>query len=81
MGMMADEPKEIYFQKDNIPKTVMINGKPLECRIGETRWFDLNRQKHKLKLGAPTRELYLDDRPYELCFGGPSLRVSEIMKK
>jgi pre-mRNA cleavage complex 2 protein Pcf11 len=42
-------------------------------------WFlclgTLNIFFHRIRLGAPTRELYVDGKWYECCFGGPPVTV------
>ena len=83
MGKMGDDPRQISFKRDNQPRTVLINGKPMEIMLGEAKRFELNRKQHTLKIGSPTRELYIDDRHYEVFFGGPAVRVSsnEFLKK
>lgn len=70
MGIQGDEPRDLNFQMDDLPRTILINGKPLELFLGETKKFDLNRVTHTLKLGTPGRELYIDDKRHELFFGG-----------
>lgn len=78
MGMMNDEPRELSFQRDDVPRTVLINGKPLEIYLGEVKKFDLNRKPHSLQLGVPGRELYIDEKRYELFFGGRPKQVRRI---
>jgi len=75
MGQMADEPKEISFQRDGRVRTVFINRMPVEICIGDTKPFEWNRKTHTLRLGAPTRELFIDEKHYEICFGGPPIKV------
>ncbi len=70
MGIQGDEPRDLNFQMDDLPRTILINGKPLKLFLGETKKFDLNQVTHTLKLGTPGRELYIDDKKYELFFGG-----------
>jgi pre-mRNA cleavage complex 2 protein Pcf11 len=79
MGVMADEPKEISFQKDGRSRTVFINRLPVEISIGETKHFDWGRKPYTMRLGAPTRELYINGRHYEVCFGGPPIKVRLIL--
>lgn len=69
-GLNGDEPRDLTFQLDDIARTILINGKPLELFLGETKKFDLNRVTHSLKIGSPGRELCIDDKRYELFFGG-----------
>ena len=75
-GPQGDEPREISFHRGT-PKNVYIDKErePIRCFIGKPAMIYLDRQKHTLKLGAPTRELYIDGDHYEACFGGPPTRI------
>ena len=77
--MLGDEPREISFRKTE-SKNVFIDQEPqpVRCFIGKPVLIYLDRKKHMLKLGAPTRELFIDGDHYEACFGGPPVRVSVI---
>ncbi|CAG7733227.1 unnamed protein product [Allacma fusca] len=74
--LLGDEPREISFHK-GVPKNVFIDQErdPVRCFIGKPVQIYLNRKKVNLKLGAPTRELYIDGDYYEALFGGPPVRV------
>ena len=72
---MGDDPREISFQTEPQPRTVVINREPINCRIGEVRTFYLGRAKHTIKIGAPTREIYIDGVGYEVCFGGIPVQI------
>lgn len=69
-GINGEEPRDLTFQVDDLPRTILINGKPLEIYMGEIKKFDLNRVTHILKIGTPGRELCIDDKRHELFFGG-----------
>lgn len=65
-----DDPREIYFQGP--PKNVIFDDLfSVLCHFNAPdREFLLDCQPHRVRLGAPTRELYLDGKFYECFFGG-----------
>lgn len=65
-----DDPREIYFQGP--PKNVIFDDLfSVLCHFNTPdREFLLDCQPHRVRLGAPTRELYLDGQFYECFFGG-----------
>jgi len=65
-----DEPREIYFQGP--PKNVIFDDLfSVLCHFNTPdREFLLDFQPHRVRLGAPTRELYLDGKFFECFFGG-----------
>lgn len=65
-----DDPREIYFQGP--PKNVIFDDLfSVLCHFNTPdREFLLDCQPHRVRLGAPTRELYLDGKFYECFFGG-----------
>lgn len=65
-----DDPREIYFQGP--PKNVIFDDLfPVLCHFNAPdREFLLDCQPHRVRLGAPTRELYLDGKFYKCFFGG-----------
>jgi len=65
-----DDPREIYF--NGPPKNVIFDDLfSVLCHFNSPdREFLLDCQPHKVRLGAPTRELYLDGKFYECFFGG-----------
>lgn len=68
-----EDPREIYFQGP--PKNVIFDDLfSVLCHFNTTdREFLLDCQPHRVRLGAPTRELYLDGKFYECYFGGPPI--------
>jgi len=64
-----DDPREIYFQGP--PKNIIFDDLfPVLCHFNSPdREFLLDGQPHRVRLGAPTRELYLDGNFYECFFG------------
>ena len=71
-----DDPKEIGFQEDGV-RRVLIDGKEtITCAFNESfKEFLYMGEVHTVKLGGPTRELYIDDRWYKCFFGGPAISV------
>lgn len=73
--MSWDDPREISFQNgtrlvtfdDKETFTLAFNDDFKNVVIGGV--------EHKIKLGAPTRELYIDDKWYECFFGGPGIGI------
>ncbi|XP_051175876.1 uncharacterized protein LOC127291029 isoform X2 [Leptopilina boulardi] len=71
-----DDPREIGFQ-DGV-RRVLIDGKEtIMCAFNEPyQEFRYKEKVHRIKLGGPTRELYVDDRWYECYFGGPPISIN-----
>lgn len=73
--MSWDDPREISFQNgtrlitfdDKESFTLSFNDAYREVSIGG--------KLHRIRLGAPTRELYIDDKWYECFFGGPGIGI------
>lgn len=73
--MSWDDPREISFQSgsrvitfdDKESFTLSFNDTYREVSIGG--------KPHRIRLGAPTRELYIDDKWYECFFGGPGIGI------
>jgi len=65
-----DDPREIYFQGP--PKNVIFDDLfSVLCHFNSPdREFLLDCRPHRVRLGAPTRELYLDGKFFECFFGG-----------
>lgn len=65
-----DDPREIGFQ--NGARRALINEKDTMMLIfnGPYQEFTFEGQVHRIKLGTPTKELCVDDKWYECCFGG-----------
>lgn len=74
--MNFDDPREISFQNgtrrvvfnDTDIYMLNFNAPYLDLKIGDTL--------HKVKLGAPSREIFIDGVPYECYFGGPGISIS-----
>ncbi|KFB43760.1 AGAP001271-PA-like protein [Anopheles sinensis] len=84
--MNWDEPKEIGFQKGS--RMVVVDGREtFELGFNEPyKSVSIDNKVYQMRLGAPTRELYIDDRWYECYFGdtlntirlGDSQRIFKI---
>lgn len=64
--MAADDPRLLGFQP--AMRRVLLDGMPLECTVNNEHYseFLFDGQVHRIKLGAPTRELYIDDKWYTI---------------
>lgn len=73
--MSWDDPREISFQ--NGSRRVIIDEKDVfMLNFNEQyREITLNGVMHQIKLGAPTREFYIDGKWYECYFGGSGIGV------
>ncbi|KAI5703105.1 hypothetical protein M8J75_007733 [Diaphorina citri] len=70
-----DDPREIGFMK-GVRKITIDGTETVLCQLNAPyKEFMIDGAKHRIRLGNPTRELYIDDDYYECCFGGPPLRV------
>ncbi|XP_020708436.2 uncharacterized protein LOC105686821 isoform X2 [Athalia rosae] len=73
--MNWDDPREIGFQ-DGVRRILIDEKDTVTCAFnGDYKEFIYEGEVHKIKLGAPTRELWVDDRWYECYFGGPSIKI------
>ncbi|XP_015922449.2 pre-mRNA cleavage complex 2 protein Pcf11 isoform X2 [Parasteatoda tepidariorum] len=67
-------PHELTFKGEQ--KSIHIEGLPNPILLnfdGKSAEFEINGKKHTICLGIPTREVYIDNQPYEIKFGGPPL--------
>lgn len=73
--MSWDDPREISFQ--NGTRVVTFDDKEsFTLSFNDTyRDVTIGGNPHKIRLGAPTRELYIDGRWYECFFGGPGIGI------
>ncbi|XP_011308584.1 uncharacterized protein [Fopius arisanus] len=79
--MSWDDPREIGFQ-DGTRRILIDDKDTITCAFNEPyKEFLYENDVHKIRLGAPTRELYIDDRWYECYFGGPPITVDLGSKK
>uniref|UniRef100_A0A8D9EB98 Pre-mRNA cleavage complex 2 protein Pcf11 n=1 Tax=Cacopsylla melanoneura TaxID=428564 RepID=A0A8D9EB98_9HEMI len=76
-----DDPREIGFVK-GVRKITFDGAETVLCQLNAPfKDFVIDGAKHRIRLGNPTRELYIDDDFYECCFGGPPLCVNISGKK
>ncbi|KAG7198467.1 hypothetical protein KM043_005849 [Ampulex compressa] len=79
--MNWDDPREIGFQ-DGIRRILIDEKDTITCAFNDQyKEFMYEGEVHRIKLGAPTRELYVDDRWYECYFGGMPVMVELGGKK
>uniref|UniRef100_A0A182QI56 CID domain-containing protein n=1 Tax=Anopheles farauti TaxID=69004 RepID=A0A182QI56_9DIPT len=73
--MNWDEPKEIGFQKG--ARTVVVDDREtFELGFNEPyKSVSIENKVYQMRLGAPTRELYIDDSWYECYFGDPPTTI------
>ncbi|XP_076236158.1 pcf11 cleavage and polyadenylation factor subunit isoform X2 [Calliopsis andreniformis] len=79
--MNWDDPREIGFQ-DGIRRILIDDKDTITCAFNDQyKEFMYEGEVHRIKLGAPTRELYVDDRWYECYFGGMPVTIDLGGKK
>ncbi|EFN78884.1 Pre-mRNA cleavage complex 2 protein Pcf11 [Harpegnathos saltator] len=79
--MNWDDPREIGFQ-DGIRRILIDEKDTITCAFNDQyKEFIYEGEVHRIKLGAPTRELYIDDRWYECYFGGMPITIELGGKK
>ncbi|XP_076676323.1 pcf11 cleavage and polyadenylation factor subunit isoform X2 [Andrena cerasifolii] len=79
--MNWDDPREIGFQ-DGIRRILIDDKDTITCAFNDPyKEFIYEGEVHRIKLGAPTRELYVDDRWYECYFGGMPVTIDLGGKK
>ncbi|XP_014476852.1 PREDICTED: uncharacterized protein LOC106745607 isoform X2 [Dinoponera quadriceps] len=79
--MNWDDPREIGFQ-DGIRRILIDEKDTITCAFNDPyKEFIYEGEVHRIKLGAPTRELYIDDRWYECYFGGMPITIELSGKK
>ncbi|XP_063698350.1 uncharacterized protein LOC134829266 [Culicoides brevitarsis] len=73
--MNNDDPREIGFE--NGQRRLTIDGQEATYLAFNDVYkpVSIQGQLHHVRLGAPTRELYLDNMPYECYIGGPALPI------
>ena len=68
--MSDDTVCELIFLPDSEDRRVIINNKDVVIFNGVNQGykeFELDGEKHKIKIGSPTRELWIDGKWYECC--------------
>ncbi|XP_018312633.1 uncharacterized protein Pcf11 isoform X1 [Mycetomoellerius zeteki] len=79
--MNWDDPREIGFQ-DGIRRILIDEKDTITCAFNDQyKEFMYEGEVHRIKLGAPTRELYVDDCWYECYFGGMPITIELGGKK
>ncbi|KAL0115350.1 hypothetical protein PUN28_010706 [Cardiocondyla obscurior] len=79
--MNWDDPREIGFQ-DGTRRILIDEKDTITCAFNDQyKEFMYEGEVHRIKLGAPTRELYVDDCWYECYFGGLPITIELGGKK
>lgn len=73
--MSWDDPREISFQ--NGARIITFDDKESFCLNFNDTYKDvtIGGLPHRIRLGAPTREFYIDGKWYECFFGGPGIGI------
>nr|CAH7763637.1 unnamed protein product [Callosobruchus chinensis] len=72
-----DDPREISFQEDKKVRHVTFNDKETYS-LGLGRPYvevQVNGKPHMVRIGAPSRELFIDHVPYECYFNSAGIRI------
>uniref|UniRef100_A0A1I8ADH8 C2H2-type domain-containing protein n=1 Tax=Steinernema glaseri TaxID=37863 RepID=A0A1I8ADH8_9BILA len=64
-------PHRIFFSGP--PRDVVIDGVPHRVAFGEEKRVFIDGELHVLRLGSPSRELYIGGYPFKGIFGGPPI--------
>lgn len=68
-----DEPRTLYFKSG--ARTVRIDGRPVLCRFNDNyRPLVVDGVRYQVRLGAPTREVFIDGRGFPLLLAGSRCR-------
>lgn len=76
--MSWDDPREISFQHGGPPRRIVFDDVDVFLMsLNDPEWTEvsINGQMHRIRLGAPTRELWVDGLYYEAIFGGKAVPV------
>lgn len=73
--MSWDDPREISFQSGS--RMITFDDKESFCLNFNDTYQDVTvgGLPHRIRLGAPTREFYIDGKWYECFFGGPGIGI------
>ncbi|XP_033608377.1 polyadenylation and cleavage factor homolog 11-like, partial [Cryptotermes secundus] len=79
--LASDDPREICFQ-DGVRKVTFDDREFVLCSLNDSyKECIIYGSTHRIRLGAPTRELYVDGKWYGCSFGGPPVTVEIGGKK
>lgn len=72
-----DDPREICFLNDGTTRRVTFNDQDSYVLGFNEPYSDvlIDGSPHKVKLGVPSREIYIDYVPYECFFGSAGIRI------
>ncbi|XP_057662114.1 pre-mRNA cleavage complex 2 protein Pcf11 isoform X5 [Diorhabda carinulata] len=71
-----DDPRELTFQNDGIRKIIFNDTESFVLGFNDDyKEVTVNGKTHLVKIGAPSREIFIDSVPYECFFGSPGIRI------
>ncbi|XP_056632001.1 pre-mRNA cleavage complex 2 protein Pcf11 isoform X1 [Diorhabda sublineata] len=71
-----DDPRELTFQNDGIRKIIFNDTESFVLGFNDDyKEVSVNGKTHLVKIGAPSREIFIDSVPYECFFGSPGIRI------
>lgn len=73
--MSPEEPREISFQNGSRRVIFDENDIYLLSFNENYKEVSINGEMHRVRLGAPCREIFIDGKPYECYFGGPGITI------
>ncbi|GFX01209.1 pre-mRNA cleavage complex 2 protein Pcf11 [Trichonephila clavipes] len=80
--MDNNEPRELTFS--GVPRNVYVEGLPKPLVLGfdgRSLEFETEGKRNIIHFGAPSREVYVNNYPYEVLFGGQSFTATLEDKK
>ncbi|XP_028136602.1 pre-mRNA cleavage complex 2 protein Pcf11 isoform X2 [Diabrotica virgifera virgifera] len=71
-----DDPRELTFQNAGVRKITFNDKDSFVLNFNDDyKEVYCNGNSHIVRLGAPSRELFIDNVPYECFFGSPGIRI------
>ncbi|GFT84469.1 pre-mRNA cleavage complex 2 protein Pcf11 [Nephila pilipes] len=80
--MDNNEPRELIFS--GVPRNVYVEGLPKPLILGfdgQSLEFETEGKRNSIRFGAPSREVYVNNYPYEVFFGGQPFTATLEDKK
>ncbi|CAG9820212.1 unnamed protein product [Phaedon cochleariae] len=72
-----DDPRELTFQDDGVRRLTFNDDEPIV--LGFNRPYEevlVNGSPHLVRIGAPSREIFIDRAPYECFFGSAGICIN-----
>lgn len=71
-----DDPREITFQDEGTRGIIFNEKESYQLGFNEPyKELVINGSSHMVRIGAPSREIFIDQIPYECYFGSPGIRI------